>query len=82
MLVTHGPPFGTLDKADILAPHLGCQELTKAVIRTKPRLLVFGHGHGGYGRESAWNDMLLVNCAVLNEAYALTNEPTVVDLIR
>jgi Icc-related predicted phosphoesterase len=82
VLVTHGPPFGTLDRPDILAPHLGCQELTKAVIRTKPKLHVFGHVHGGYGRESAWNDMLLVNCAVLNEAYALTNQPTVVDLIR
>jgi Icc-related predicted phosphoesterase len=40
VLVTHGPPFGTLDKPDILAPHFGCQELTKAVIRTKPRLHV------------------------------------------
>jgi Icc-related predicted phosphoesterase len=82
VLVTHGPPFGTLDKPDMLTPHLGCQELTKAVIRTMPRLHVFGHVHGGYGRESAWNNMLLVNCAVLNEAYALTNQPTVVDLIR
>jgi hypothetical protein len=57
-------------------------EATNAVIRPKPRLHVFGHVHGGYGRESAWNNMLLVNCAVLNEAYALTNQPTVVDLIR
>ncbi len=28
------------------------------------------------------HDLLLMNCAVLNEAYALTNQPTVVDLIR
>jgi Icc-related predicted phosphoesterase len=29
VLVTHGPPFGTLDKNDILSWHMGCKQLTK-----------------------------------------------------
>ena len=82
MLITHGPPFGSLDKANILSAHLGCEELTKAVVRIKPKLHVFGHVHGGYGRETGPNGTQLVNCAVLNENYALTNEPVTIELNR
>jgi len=82
VLITHGPPFGSLDKANILSAHLGCEELTKAVVRIKPKLHVFGHVHGGYGRETGPNGTQLVNCAVLNENYALTNEPVTIELNR
>jgi Icc-related predicted phosphoesterase len=78
VLVTHGPPFGTLDKDDILSSHMGCKQLTKAVLRIKPRLHVFGHVHGGYGRERGPNDTCFVNCAVLNGA--TLNSPVVIEL--
>ena len=80
VLVTHGPPFGILDKTDILGPHLGCEELSKAVARIKPRLHVFGHIHGGYGTKSTDGNLISSNCAVLNERYLLSNAPTVVEL--
>ena len=80
VLITHGPPLGTLDKPHLLASRLGCQELTRAILRVKPKLHVFGHIHGGYGVERALNHTCLVNCAVLNEDYVLTNKPVVIDL--
>ena len=68
-----------LDKPHILAKPAGCQYLLGAVLRIKPRLHVFGHVHGGYDRELAWN-MTLVNCAVVDNARSLANAPTVVEL--
>lgn len=65
VLITHGPPFGVLDKENILAEHMGCMQLTKAVPRVRPRLHVFGHIHGGRGREEGPNGTRFVNCAVL-----------------
>ncbi len=79
VLITHEAPYGTLDKNDIMSRHQGCQNLLGAVRRVKPKLHVFGHIHGGYGRESAWN-MTLINCAVVNNQRVLANAPSVVDL--
>ena len=82
VLITHEPPYGTLDKPHIMAKHAGCQYLLGAVLRIKPRLHVFGHIHGGYGRESAWSGMTLVNCAVVDNSRTLANPPTVIELTR
>lgn len=65
VLITHGPPFRVLDAENILAPHMGCEQLTRAVLRARPRLHVFGHVHGGYGREAGPDGISFVNCAVL-----------------
>ncbi|RZU41344.1 metallophosphatase domain-containing protein [Edaphobacter modestus] len=80
VLITHGPPFETLDKANILGSHLGCEELAKVVSKIKPRLHVFGHIHGGYGKEAADGSTTFVNCAVVDERYVLAHAPIVVDL--
>jgi Icc-related predicted phosphoesterase len=80
VVITHGPPYGTLDKRDVLSQRFGCQELIKAVLRVKPKLHVFGHVHGGYGQEVGPNGTCLVNCAVLDEKYVLTNAPIIVNL--
>jgi len=81
VLITHEPPYGTLDKNDILGRHQGCQYLLGALLRVKPKLHLFGHIHGGHGRESAWN-MTLVNCAVVDNRRILAHVPTVVELSR
>lgn len=65
VLITHGPPFGILDKEDIWREHMGCTQLNKAVQRVRPRLHVFGHIHGGRGREDGPHGTQFVNCAVL-----------------
>ena len=46
ILVTHGPPFGILDRSPGTPHHAGCPQLLEAVTRLKPQLHVFGHcGH-------------------------------------
>jgi Icc-related predicted phosphoesterase len=80
VLITHEPPFGTLDKSHILAKHRGCQYLLGAVRRVQPKLHVFGHVHGSYGQEVAWGGVILVNCAVVDNERVLANPPTVVKL--
>ncbi|MCJ1441446.1 MAG: hypothetical protein MMC23_001933 [Stictis urceolatum] len=47
VLVTHTPPKFHLD----LPVGLGCEFLGREVWRVRPRLHVFGHVHGGRGRE-------------------------------
>lgn len=78
VLVTHGPPFGILDKENFVEPHIGCEQLTKAVLRVGPLLHVFGHVHGSYGREAGPNGTCFVNCALFNGAGL--RPPVVVDI--
>jgi len=49
ILVTHGPPYGILDRAPDVNVHSGCHELHQAVCRIRPKLHVFGHVHGTPG---------------------------------
>jgi Icc-related predicted phosphoesterase len=79
VLVTHGPPFGMLDKSHPSTAHLGCEELAKTVEQIKPRLHIFGHIHGGHG-SSAGDGTRFVNASVVNEAYRLVNEPQIVEI--
>jgi hypothetical protein len=67
VLVTHGPPFGVLDKSFPSTSNLGCEELTKAVEQIRPRPNIFGHIHGGYGQMAA-NGTQFVNASVVDEA--------------
>lgn len=49
IMLTHGPPYGIFDKVYPSKKSVGCENLLKAVVRSKPRLHVFGHIHEGYG---------------------------------
>jgi predicted phosphohydrolase len=68
VLITHGPPFGVLDQTTPDGPHLGCEELSKAVVEKRPRVHVFGHIHGGAGLFCDGTTQF-VNAAYLNESY-------------
>jgi Icc-related predicted phosphoesterase len=80
IVITHGPPFGTLDKNDILGSRFDCRDLIQAVLRVKPKLHVFAHVHGDYGEEVGPNGTRMVNCAVLDVKYVLTNAPILVSI--
>ncbi len=80
ILVTHGPPFGILDQAGPATPHLGCEELAKAVQRVEPKLHIFGHIHGGYGELRSANGTHFVNASVLKKKHMDFNDPYVVDV--
>lgn len=78
VLITHGPLFGYLDSV-VGDEHVGCEELTKAVQRIKPKLHVCGHIHGGYGMDKLGSTKL-VNASTCNERYDPINEPIVVEI--
>ena len=47
IILTHGPPRGHLDGWK----KSGCAFLTQEIVRVRPRLVVYGHIHQGYGTE-------------------------------
>jgi Icc-related predicted phosphoesterase len=81
ILVTHGPPMGILDQAaaHLGSEHVGCAELITAVERTKPKIHVFGHIHGGYGKRQ-YGDTAFYNAAAVDEAYRPVNKPWILDI--
>ena len=76
ILVTHGPPYGILDRSPGALHHAGCPQLLEAVTRLKPKLHVFGHVHGAHGMVST-EDTLFVNAALLGRDGDLTASPIV-----
>ena len=76
ILVTHGPPHGILDSVvhGATVTHVGCEELTLAVQRIKPKVHVFGHVHEGYGMQEI-NGTIFVNASHVDERYRPVNKP-------
>lgn len=74
VLITHGPPQGTGDRT-VTGEIIGCADLGAALGRVRPRLMVFGHVHEGYG---IYGDR--VNAAICDHRYRPVNPPIVVEL--
>lgn len=94
VLITHGPPYGVLDKVPIIGDspvildkyvkteHVGCGELRKAVLdRVKPKLHVFGHIHYSRGVYST-KDTKFVNAAVVDDTGDIRQNAVVVDMTK
>ena len=79
VLVTHGPPYGLLDRVQDTGEEVGCPFLKRAVERCHPKLHVFGHIHEGYGQVQA-GQTLCVNASICDVEYRPVNAPVVVDL--
>lgn len=79
VLITHGPPYGVMDRLLDDGTEVGCPFLKRALVRCQPRLHVFGHIHEGYGQVQA-NDTLFVNAAICDLDYRPFNAPVVIDL--
>jgi hypothetical protein len=83
ILVSHQPPLYCGDRTFNLnsgrVEHVGSRELLDAVERVRPRLVICGHVHGGYGRFEH-QGIPIHNVSVVDEAYRLVNAPTVIDL--
>ena len=88
ILVTHGPPYGILDEVERVTKwgtkkfNVGCEELSKALVRVRPKLHVFGHIHEGYGMyrpNLGFVDCpgypIFVNASHVNENYEPVNAP-------
>jgi len=80
VVVSHCPAKGMVDQRQPpTSEHLGDGWLAKQIEVVKPRLVVSGHFHGGYGRAER-DGTTFVNCSLANEARELANKPWVHDL--
>ncbi len=77
ILITHGPPFGVLDRAAD-GTHCGSKCLADRLLELKLRLHVFGHIHEGYGSQDERH--LTVNCSLMNEFYVPVNKPVTIEI--
>jgi Icc-related predicted phosphoesterase len=78
VLVTHGPPYGILDRNDANTP-CGSMALLAAVTWHRPRLHVFGHIHEARGMCQR-GDTDFLNVANLSSDYTRLHDPVVYDL--
>lgn len=78
VLVTHGPPWGILDRT-LSEQSVGCEELLMAVERVEPRLHVFGHIHEGAGTLGHKRTQF-VNASVCTVGYQPTNPILIADV--
>lgn len=79
VLVSHQPPYGY---GDLYAnfdtgkmEHIGSKELLATIDRVKPREVICGHLHGGYGTY-AYDITSIRNVSVVDEEYQLVNPVT------
>lgn len=79
LLVLHGPPFGYGDFSPHGKTHCGSLKLLTKIEEIKPKLVVFGHIHSGYGLYHL-DGTMLVNASVVNEHYKLVNPPRIVEI--
>lgn len=83
ILVSHQPPFGYGDRcADFYSGRIisvGSRELLATIDRVRPRIVVCGHIHEGYGQFER-DGTRIFNVSVVDEHYRLVRGPTVIDL--
>lgn len=77
VLIVHGPPQGILDKVWI-GGHVGCVDLKLAIAQIRPKMVIFGHIHEGYGT-CRHDGILYINASSLNRLYQPTHPPIVVE---
>jgi len=83
VLITHGPPYGILDRVYYPSGRwesVGDEALREQVIQhLKPRYHLFGHLHDSHGKERI-GQTTFINCSVLDDAYELVYKPSIVTL--
>jgi Icc-related predicted phosphoesterase len=73
ILITHSPPYQICDW-NFNGKSLGCKELFNKVFKVKPKLHIFGHIHGAYGKYAKFGSVLFYNVTndmLSNQAYVI-----------
>ena len=79
IVVSHGPPYGILDRGPGDPEPSGDPELREAIIRVKPLLHVYGHAHAGYGVRQT-KHTTFVNASLFGLDGSLSNRPIVLEI--
>jgi predicted phosphodiesterase len=74
ILLVHGPPHGKLDFVPYVGENVGCEEMMKKIKEIKPKIVIFGHIHEGFGYVFD-GDTHYINAAVLDGKYVFKNKP-------
>ena len=90
ILLTHGPPFGILDKSirpsGELSRSFGCPSLREKLIGgmdSPPKIHAFGHIHKAPEQDKVYSNYGItkfINCALLDDHYKQVNDPIVMDI--
>lgn len=78
----HGPPCLYGDKVFYICDgqgyeeHVGSPSLLRKIKEIKPKIVVCGHVHCGYGIYQA-GETTIINCSLVNERYKPVNHPVV-----
>ena len=75
ILVTHGPPYGILDRTRE-GRDVGCHHLLTRIQKIRPRIHAFGHIHEGYGKVKKFGTTF-VNASVMTRDYDPLNRAIV-----
>lgn len=83
ILITHGPPYGILDKT-ITDEKVGSLALLKKARQTFLRYHIFGHIHEAYGTDKTECGgkiiTIFINCSHVNEWYNPVNKPVTFEI--
>ena len=79
ILVTHGPPYGILDRTDA-GLNVGCEDLQFTLRKVHPKIHVFGHIHEGYGMKD-YGKTIFINACCLDARYWYNNKPVEFDYL-
>ena len=85
ILLLHGPPKGCCDKTQY-KERIGSPSLLKRINEVRPKLVVCGHNHEGYGQvilkelAEPKRETRIVNCSHMDDDYRPVNPPIIIEL--
>lgn len=80
IIIVHGSPYMHGDKVfhirdgQEIEERVGSASLLRKILEIKPKLVVCGHIHSGYGIYQA-EETTIINCSLVNESYKPVNYP-------
>jgi Icc-related predicted phosphoesterase len=79
IFLLHGPAYGLGDFSPYGKEHTGSPSLRERIDELKPKLVIYGHIHSGYGRYQLGPSIVL-NASLVNEKYRPVNAVQVIEL--
>jgi Icc-related predicted phosphoesterase len=78
IILSHNPPYGCGDRV-VSGEYVGSSDLRSKIKAIKPKLVVCGHIHEGFGHYKI-GECLVKNASLMNEFYEFVNKPMYLEL--